>query len=332
MNKKILTKDQILKLKEREDKLYWGLENGKVYPYPNALFNRLRPFCVGGLPASINLFVTDLCNGYCYDRAKLMSLAFEKCKIVYAEIESLRITSGEGKIAEHAFLETTEFGGGKTWVVDTSTSLIYDKDFYYELEKPKVNNIFTKKQVMNDPEIKSILASDFEKDKYALVLTLPIIEKGIKSSKYLGTSLYREKILSELEVFKTAIDYDALCREVEQDMELMRIDPNKLDEKFGIVRDEHWREMSRNGVPNPYYRSWEQEYYESIKADDQKLKEYEDKLVEQSIRRINAEADAIARIAKRRLVEIRKNADVDFYKLLGYGVESYAKKKSTINI
>lgn len=333
MNRKILTTEQIEKLKEKEQKLFWGLENGKVYPYPNALFNRLRPYSIGGLPATIMLFVTDLCNGYCYDRAKLMSLAFDKCKVVWAEIESLRITSGAGKIAEHAFVETTEFGGGKTWVVDTSTSLIYDKEFYYEMEKPKVNLVFTKKQLMNNPEIKSILASDFEKDKYALALTLPIIEERIKTSKYLGTSLYREKVLSELESFKTAIGYDKLSQEVEEDMKLMYTNPNKLDEKFNIVRDEYGREISRSGVVNPYYKNYEKvkpedEYFHKIKGDNKKLKEYEQKIIKESCIRIKAEEDEVSRLAKLKLKQIHKNPGVDFYKLIGYGTESQVVKKT----
>ena len=39
--------------------LTWGAKHNKVFPYPTGLFDALRPFCVGGFPASIMLFATN---------------------------------------------------------------------------------------------------------------------------------------------------------------------------------------------------------------------------------------------------------------------------------
>lgn len=168
--------------KARKNKLlYYGLKNKLIFPYPDALFDRLRPYNVGGIPASIMLHIIELCNGFCYDRSLLMQLALENCQVVHADVESLRLLEGE-ELAEHSFIETTDFGQGKTWVIDTSVGLIYDKDFYYEIEKPKINKVFTKEQCMQNLEIISILASDFNMDKFSLPLTIPIIESSIKQS------------------------------------------------------------------------------------------------------------------------------------------------------
>lgn len=99
--------------KKHAKMIHKGLLAKKVFPYPQELFDRLRPFCVGGFPASIMLFVNETCNGHCYDRAKLMQLALENCQVVHADINSLRFKAN-GHSPQHAFVETTDFGGNKT--------------------------------------------------------------------------------------------------------------------------------------------------------------------------------------------------------------------------
>ena len=76
--------------RERKDKIVYGMKKGLVHTYPDELFDALRPYCVAGFPASIMLFNNIQCNGHCYDRAMTMQLAFDNCKVVYADIESLR--------------------------------------------------------------------------------------------------------------------------------------------------------------------------------------------------------------------------------------------------
>lgn len=245
-----------------------GLKEKKVFSFPDVLFDYLRPYSFGGLPVSILLFITEMNNGHCYDRALLMQLAFDKCKMVHADIESLRIRYGE-ESAEHAYIETEEFGGGKTWVVDTSTGLIYEKEYFNEFEKPKVNRVFTKEECMQSKYIQEILASDFEKDKWSLVLTLPMIETAIKYSNYMGTNVYRGKLLDEISKLKEAINFEAMQKEVKEDMKLMKTNPSALDKKFNIVRDKYGREISRDGVKNPYYRRIKSKDLKSA-ADDKK--------------------------------------------------------------
>lgn len=303
--------------KERKDKIVDGMEKGLVHTYPDELFDALRPYSVAGFPAGIMLFNNVQCNGHCYDRAMIMQLAFEDCKVVYADIESLR-GNEKGLSPEHAFVETTEFGGNKTWVVDTSVGLIFEKDYYYKFEQPKVNAVFSKEECMNHPTVISILANDFEKDKYALPLTMPIIESAIKSNNHIGTVLYRDKVLEELEKFKTAIGYDAINEEIEQDLVYFRTDPNKLDEKFGIERDKYGREISRNGVPNPYYVTPEEceksmEYYNSIKDDEEKLSEYFSGIAQKVHQEFEEEQAQLHKLAQIRKDEIKENPTSNFY-------------------
>ena len=304
-----LNEKQQARLAEINDKIIWGLKNKKVFLYPDVLFDRLRPYSIGGLPISIMLFVPELCNGHCYDRSVLMSLAFQNCKVVHADIESLRLTAGE-ELAEHSFVETPEFGAGKSWVVDTSIGLIYDKDFYYELEKPKVNREISKKSCMQSPDIIGILASNYEDEKYSLPMLLPLVENLVKNSDNLPTCIYKDKLEDEIIKLKQAVNYDALVREIQEDMQMIKTDPAKLDEKFGIVRDKFGNEMGRNGKINPYYISPEELItHESDSFDDKFFIELYGKHRKAKLE----EESQTYKKAKNRLKKIKKNPTQNVY-------------------
>ncbi|MBE5735201.1 MAG: hypothetical protein E7361_02005 [Clostridiales bacterium] len=310
------------KLKLRDFMMDYGVKHGKIFPYPDELFDRLRPYNFGGFPASITLFVNEMCNGHCYDRARLMQLPFDDAVVVHADIESLRITAGKD-YAGHGFVETGYFGGGRKWVIDTSIGLIYDKDYYYMMEKPKVKQVFTKEQCMQDPDIVEGLAINFDNDKYLLPLTMPMIESAIKNSNHIGTVLYRDKILKEIELFKKAVGYDAIRAEIDADLELLKSGPEgrkKIDARLGIVRDEYGREMSRNGVPNPYYYSiedmkrMEEEYNEAMK-DPKTAEEWINKMSTEVAEDVRTEYMEAKEIADRRLAVIKDNPTINYYEL-----------------
>ena len=246
-----------------------------------------------------------------------MSLAFDDAKIIHANIETLRITSGE-EFAEHSIVETKRFGNGKSWIVDTSTGLIYDKDFYFKHEKVVVNKEFSKKEIMDSYAVKSIIASNFEDDKYALPMYLPFVEDAVKSSNWLHTSIYRDLIFKELEHFKKSIGYDEIKAEIDEDIRLMRTDPQKLDEKFQIVRDKYGREISKNGVPNPYYISPEESdelerRHKEVSGSKQKEYEFNLELFNKSKAIMDAEEQKIIELANARIEEILKNPTANFY-------------------
>ena len=48
--------------------LIYGIKNQKVFPYSDLVFNRLRPYQIGGMPVSILLFITEMNNGFCYKK------------------------------------------------------------------------------------------------------------------------------------------------------------------------------------------------------------------------------------------------------------------------
>ncbi len=306
----------------RNKQLVKGLKSGKIFTYPKALIDYLRPYHYGGIPISIMVLINELCNGRCYERAIMISLAFDDAKIIHGDIESLRLSGSAEKngenYAEHAFVETTEFGGGKTWVVDTSIGLVYEKDLYYKLEKVKVKAEFSKEEIMETGLIKTILAGDFEKDKWGLPIYLPIIEQRIENSDWFGTIVYKDFTMQEVQKFKTAIGYADMEAEIEADLILQRTNPEELEKKFKIVRDRYGREISRNGVPNPYYISPEeadamQARFDAVKDNPEALAEYWRELAETEIEKMRKEYEEIDRLANERLVEILENPTLNFY-------------------
>ncbi len=313
-----LIKEQEKKLKKIQDKLVWGMKHKKVFTYPTALIDTLRPYHVGGLPVSILVLVNEMCNGFCYDRATLMSLAFDDAKIIHGNIDSLRITSGGEEYAEHAVVETKAFGGNKSWIVDTSIGLIYDKDFYFKLENVSINREFTKEQIMNSYDVKSILAGDFEKDKWALALYLPMVESAVEHSNHLGSVMYRDFVKKEFEKLKQAIDYESMQAEIDEDIRLMKTNPKALDEKFGIVRDRYGREISRNGEPNPYYISPEeadamQAKYEEAESDPIKKKQLMQEILKKCLHDMEVEEQVVLELAEARIQEILENPTRNCY-------------------
>ena len=305
--------------KKHTKMLLYGFKHNLIFPYPDSLFDALRPYSIGGFPASIALFVNELCNGHCYDKARTISLAVPDAKVIHADINSLRVLD-DGKNAEHAIVETNMFGGGKTWIIDTSIGLIFDKKYYYEFEQPTINHVFEKDFLMQDPMLHEIIAGNFENDKYILPLVVPMIEAAIKNSNHLHTVIYREKILSELELFKKAVGYDAIQAEIDNDVKLMYTNSKALDEKFGIVRDEYGMEISRNGVPNPYYYTREEmeasnAYYESIKNDPEKMKEYLTQIALKAYEETEKEMLETQKVAQERLEIILQNPTANFYEL-----------------
>lgn len=303
-----MSKEKIKKYQEEQLALLKeGFEKGYISLYPDSVFDRLRPFSIGGIPLSLFLFLPELCNGYCYDRSMLMQLAFAKCHVVHADIEGLRVQDVE---AEHSYVVTNQIEDGP-WVLDTSTGLMYKKFWYDKMEKPKVNCIIPKRTCMKNPDILGILTTDYNQDKYALLLTMPIIENTIKNADpnngYISYA-YKPKLKAELAKLKEAIGYDQMIAEEKENMRLMFTDPDALDKKLGIVRDKYGREVSRNGVPNPYYIN-QDDYVPTERLSDTNISTFKLRPSKQLLQ----EFKETERKAKLRLKQIKKNPTQNVY-------------------
>lgn len=202
----------------------YGVDNGLIRLYSDALIKVLRNVYYGGLPASIVLLCNVACNGWCYDRAILLSLVFEDddYQMVEADIDSLILNpriiakneiNPDPRYAEHCYLEG-KGGDGSVWVFDTSIGLAIEKGLYEKMQHPKVNRVYDKKTVMSFGEYQDIKNADIESDKYGLPLLMPSYEAVAE----IGQPYYRERLKEEIAYYKEFINYDGIKKEVEEDM------------------------------------------------------------------------------------------------------------------
>ena len=206
--------------------LIWGLKNGLIIPYDDRLIEKLRSIYYGGIPASIILLSDGLCNGHCYDRAVLLSRAFfdeeDDIKLLYARINSLKLNpelAGKDDIHyDHCIVERIT-KNGKHLIYDTSTGLIYDKRLYWLSEHPKIRKINDKESIIKFVrEDEEYEPEDIERDKYAAPFILPMIEATYGRPNEMYSTLGIELLQREIELFKQDIQYDDICREIDEDM------------------------------------------------------------------------------------------------------------------
>lgn len=204
-----------------------GFKLGLVRGYGEGFLERLRDVYYGGIPASIILLNPHSCRCKCYDRAVLACFAFRDIdyQVVHANIDTIRynrktveevnyyLARGEkisDKYPNHCFVEFNL--NGLPWVLDTTDGLIYEKHFYYLINNPDVNCIRTKQETEEFPDYIDIANADIERDKWAALTTLPIIEKQIEES-----SMYKELARKEIQLFKDKIHFDELNSQYEKE-------------------------------------------------------------------------------------------------------------------
>jgi len=209
-----------LYLRKKELLLNYGFKNKLIHKYDDILINNLRKVYFGGVPASIILLCAKLCNGYCFDKALLLTLGFdesEEFRLVTAKIDEISLnpkyideaeeldTINDGK---HRFVERV-MKDGTTWVYDTTLGLVFEKELYYKMESPIVTKVSDKKSIIEFFEYQDIKNADIERDKYSLPLTIPNIELIVNSEKH----FYSDIVKAELKRFKEEINYDDIVRE-----------------------------------------------------------------------------------------------------------------------
>ncbi len=207
--------------------LLWGLKHGFITPYNKELIEKLRTIYYGGIPASILLLSNGMSNGHCYDRALLMSRAFlddkEDVQLIYASVDSIRlnphyIDPNNPFYADHCFVEVTS-QKGKHFIIDTSVGFVFDKNIYWLMENPKIRKINNKDAIIKFVEDENYYyPEDIERDKYALPLILPMLEMTYDSPNEMYSMLGLEALQKEIEYFKKVVNYDEVCKKVDEDM------------------------------------------------------------------------------------------------------------------
>ena len=207
--------------------LLWGLKNGHIAPYDDELIEKLRNIYDGGIPASILLLSNGMSNGHCYDRTLLMSRAFldeeDDVQLVYATIDSLKLNpqfadKDDPLFADHCIVERIT-KDGEHLIYDTSSGFVYDKKLYWLMEHPKIRKVNKKSSIMKFVKSDEYYhPEDIERDKYVIPLILPMIEMTYGRPTEMYSHLGIELLQREIEHFKKVINYEDVCKEIDDDM------------------------------------------------------------------------------------------------------------------
>lgn len=210
---------------DRFEKLFIeGFKKGLVLPYDEELISKLRNAYYGGLPLSILLLSRQVCSGNCYEMALLMTLAFDDddFRLVDADIDGITLNPEEvrnyGSIphyGNHCFVERKD-SNGITWVYDTTSGFIVERELYYQMENPIITCINKKSSVFEFRECLGIDGKLKENDMELIPLTLLNIEESVKGGLFAFD--YSEILQREIEMFKDFIDYDELWAKLDSEV------------------------------------------------------------------------------------------------------------------
>lgn len=210
-----------------------GLEMGIISQYDEALIQKLRTIYDGGLPASIILLSNGLSNGHCYDQALLLARAFldtdDDVKLIYGSVESLRLNPNyidrkDALYADHCFVERITIKG-QHLIYDTSTGLIFTKEMYWLMERPRIREIVNKQEIIKLVEKEEEqYPDDYKRCDEVAPFLIPMIELTYQmdNETYAKINLLQR----EVEYYKQLIDYNALCEKVDNDMKYLGLKRN----------------------------------------------------------------------------------------------------------
>lgn len=198
--------------------MIWGLQKGLIAPYDDKLIKKLRNIYYGGLPGSVILLSKSLSNGYCYDRALLMSRAFldeeDDVKLIYANVNSIKLNPEEyvcddPSYAEHCVVERIT-GDKRDLIYDTSSGFIYDKKIYWLIENPKITYIRDKNNIKKLIDEQEKCPVDLDKQKYEASIVLKMLELSYCKPNEMYASKGIELLQREIEYYKNQIDYKSV--------------------------------------------------------------------------------------------------------------------------
>ncbi len=97
-----------------------------------------------------------------------------------------------------------------------------EKNLYYRIERPRITKVNDRAATLEYLDYDFLKDADFERDKYALPIILPLIESRLIPIN----PCYAEQLKREVELLKTRVHYDDICREMQEDMEAKGFMPN----------------------------------------------------------------------------------------------------------
>ncbi len=207
----------------------WGLQKGLIAPYDDKLIKNLRNIYYGGLPGSVILLSKSLSNGYCYDRALLMSRAFldeeDDVKLIYAAINSIKLNPkyicDDPLYSEHCFVERIT-SDERHLIYDTTSGFIYDKKIYWLIENPKITYIRDKNNIKKLIDEQEKRPADLDKQKYEASIVLKMLESNYGKPNEMYSKKGIELLQREIEYYKNLIDYESIITTFKEDVRKLK--------------------------------------------------------------------------------------------------------------
>ena len=175
-----------------------GTEKGLVVPYFDSFFDKLRNYYYGDMSIPVLILDKNMVNGYCYDRAPLVTLAFQDndYSLLYGDVNSLRLNPKYlGESADHCIARIED--GDIEWIIDTSIGLIFERELYEKLEEPKIRLERTKEEV-DDYLKRNVTDKLIVKDGGLSRLTLDIMASNPEPIQV----MYEEDLKREIKLMK----------------------------------------------------------------------------------------------------------------------------------
>ena len=90
--------------------------------------------------------------------------------------------------------------------------------YFPEGKEEKGHGIIIVDRLQDEIAITEVAPEDIERDKYAAPFILPMIEATYGRPNEMYSTLGIELLQREIELFKKDIQYDDICREIDEDM------------------------------------------------------------------------------------------------------------------
>ena len=192
-----------------------GLEDERIVPFDDDLYDEMSATYVAGLPVSIHIRYLKpvIPPGKCYDRSLYMFFCFDDAVLVRGDNKDLELIHGKEN-AGHGWIERGNY------VYDPSLMMRFDKDLYYYMYKP-TNIVKADKEKYCSfnascrklyEDVTSTTLDDFRTSgakRFQLITTIPVLKCIAEKSE-------DEGFISELEDFLTAVNYDEV--EISKDL------------------------------------------------------------------------------------------------------------------
>lgn len=184
-----------------------AVAEGKITHFDQTTITRLRKLYYGLYSGLIYMYMEPTTFNNIGNKVELLTHVFEdkKYNLVHGDTDSTKnipfFMYGVEHLDSNSWIEVEE--GNKIWVYDTFSLMRIEKEVYYKLENPKVNNVIPKSVIMNS------LGRDRDDYKfYHDGFNYMLISIFKELEKIMETHPFKHILSPEITRFKKEINFD----------------------------------------------------------------------------------------------------------------------------